>query len=341
MSPLTLAAIGTALVAGIGTAMLRTRAAAWGLIDIPNERSLHSRATPRGGGIVLVAAVLAGYGAMVIAGAGETAARALAFAALCAVVAAVGWRDDLRPLSPQLKLLVHVAAAAGTIALWGAFDRIHVPGVGVRVLPPIAAVAITGVWLVGLLNAYNFMDGIDGIASGQAVVAGVMWAWACGSSAPLVAVAGVLIAAASIGFLWHNWAPAAIFLGDAGSGFLGFAFAALPLVAYQQTGDARFPFAGVLMVGPFVFDTIYTLCRRLRRGENVVLAHRTHLYQRLVTSGWSHQRVASLYLALGAASATAAVLWLRGASGWVMVPPVMAIALLPLLIAAVESRRAH
>jgi UDP-N-acetylmuramyl pentapeptide phosphotransferase/UDP-N-acetylglucosamine-1-phosphate transferase len=209
------------------------------------------------------------------------------------------------------------------------------------VLPPIAAVAITGVWLVGLLNAYNFMDGIDGIASGQAVVAGLMWAWACGSSAPFVAVAGVLIAAASIGFLWHNWAPAAIFLGDAGSGFLGFAFAALPLVAYQETGDARFPLAGVLMVGPFVFDTIYTLCRRLRRRENIVRAHRTHLYQRLVTNGWSHARVATLYLVLGGASSAGAVLWLHGASGWVTVPPAIAILLLPLLIAAVESRRIH
>ena len=330
------AAVGCA---ALGTVVMRRRAHAWGLVDIPNDRSMHTRATPRGGGIVLVLVVIAGLAAAVAALPLPTG-WTVVYAALALVVAAIGWRDDLRSVAPLRRLLVHVAAAAAATAVWGTFDAVAFPYTAAMAVPPVAAAVLTVVWLVGLLNAYNFMDGIDGIASGQAVAAGVTWVVICGPAAPLPTAVAALIAAASLGFLLHNWAPARIFMGDAGSGFLGFSFALLPLIAYATLGDARLPLAGVLVVAPFVFDTGYTLVRRLARGENVLRAHRTHLYQRLVTAGLSHGVTAALYIGLAAVCGAATVLWMRGAGGGVLLVPLGAVAALPVLTAIVEKRNA-
>jgi Fuc2NAc and GlcNAc transferase len=339
VTTLLLVAAGTAIVACAGTALLRARAAAWGLMDVPNERSLHSGATPRGAGAVVIAAVLLGLAAMIGSSAGARAADAAAFAVTGLLVGIIGWRDDFRPVAVPVKFFWHVAAAAGAVAMWGTFDRISIPGAGELVLPVAVSGALTVLWLVGVVNAYNFMDGVDGIASGQAVVAGMMWTAACGTSAPLVGVSGALIAAASAGFLWHNRPPASIFLGDAGSGFLGFAFAVFPLLAYEATGDSRFPAAAVMILAPFVFDSGFTLCRRLLAGENVFRAHRSHLYQRLVMSGWPHGRVAILYVLLAVLSGGAGVVWLRGEPWYVLLPAAAAILLLPVFVTVMETRK--
>jgi UDP-N-acetylmuramyl pentapeptide phosphotransferase/UDP-N-acetylglucosamine-1-phosphate transferase len=336
--PIVVAAVLTAAIAAGGTAFLRRRALAWGLLDVPNERSLHSAVTPRGGGIVLVATVCAGLAALAITERVPVAHAAIFCGAAC-LVAAIGWQDDRRSVSPAVRFLIHLIAAIVIMTVWGTFDHIALPW-GTTALPQAVAVALTAVWVVGLCNAYNFMDGIDGLASGQAVIAGVMWVWACGADVPLVTGVAALIAAANLGFLWHNWPPARIFMGDVGSGFLGFAFAALPLVAYRETGDARMPVAALLILAPFVFDTTITIVRRLLRGENVVHAHRTHLYQRLVTSGWTHARVTMLYLAVAAICGAAAVRWLHGdpaSHAWLLLALVLLF--VPVLVALVERSR--
>jgi UDP-N-acetylmuramyl pentapeptide phosphotransferase/UDP-N-acetylglucosamine-1-phosphate transferase len=112
----------------------------------------------------------------------------------------------------------------------------------------------------------------------------------------MVAVVGALVAGASLGFLFYNWHPARIFMGDVGAAFLGFTFASFTVLAFSRDADAGL--AGVLFVWPFVFDTAFTLLRRIARGENILRAHRSHLYQRLVAAGWSHAHVTMLYAAL-------------------------------------------
>jgi UDP-N-acetylmuramyl pentapeptide phosphotransferase/UDP-N-acetylglucosamine-1-phosphate transferase len=154
------------------------------------------------------------------------------------------------------------------------------------------------------MNAFNFMDGIDGIAAGQGAVAGAAIAvlgWLL--DVPPATLLGLTIAAACLGFLPHNWSPATIFMGDVGSAFLGFLLATAPLVAPapEQAPIGVLPFA--LVVWPFLFDTTLTFIRRAARGENVLAAHRSHLYQRLTLAGWSHGRVAALYTALAAVTA--------------------------------------
>jgi UDP-N-acetylmuramyl pentapeptide phosphotransferase/UDP-N-acetylglucosamine-1-phosphate transferase len=143
------------------------------------------------------------------------------------------------------------------------------------------------------------MDGIDGIAALQAVVAGTLWLIAgLAVTAPQTAFLGGVTAAASLGFLALNWQPAKIFMGDVGSAFLGFVFATLPIAAVRESeGSAGWGFFGVavLFVGMFVFDSVLTFFRRLVRGEKVWLAHREHLYQRLVISGRSHATATILF----------------------------------------------
>jgi UDP-N-acetylmuramyl pentapeptide phosphotransferase/UDP-N-acetylglucosamine-1-phosphate transferase len=168
------------------------------------------------------------------------------------------------------------------------------------------------IWIVGLTNAYNFMDGSDGIAGAQALVAGASWAclgWLAGL--PTLAGLGLLLAGGSLGFLLHNWPPARIFMGDVGSAFLGYSFAILPLLALagQRSLAAASPVLGLLPVWPFVFDASFTFLRRLRHGENVFAAHRTHLFQRLLIAGFSHRFVLLLYGSLATVGGVAAVFW--------------------------------
>jgi UDP-N-acetylmuramyl pentapeptide phosphotransferase/UDP-N-acetylglucosamine-1-phosphate transferase len=157
------------------------------------------------------------------------------------------------------------------------------------------------------------MDGIDGIAGTQGLIAGIGWSlagWLANDS--LVLLFGGLLSATNLGFLWHNWHPARIFMGDVGSAFLGFSFAVLPLLAMQQTEEkSDLAIFGVLVVWTFIFDAGLTFVRRAKRGENVFAAHRSHLYQRLVIADYSHSLVSLVYGALSIIGLGLAVLWLR------------------------------
>jgi UDP-N-acetylmuramyl pentapeptide phosphotransferase/UDP-N-acetylglucosamine-1-phosphate transferase len=159
-----------------------------------------------------------------------------------------------------------------------------------------------------LLNAYNFMDGIDGIAGGQGAVAGVGWAitgWLAGI--PAVLVLGMLLAGSCAGFLRHNWSPARIFMGDVGSTFLGFSFAALPLMAGRI--DRSLMAVGILLLWPFLFDAVFTFLRRLLNREKVWKPHRSHLYQRLTGAGSSHSVISRLYIGLAGCGMLVAFWW--------------------------------
>lgn len=262
------------------------------LLDHPNARSLHVQPTPRGGGIgiaIPICFAIGGVGVVVP----ETRGAATWLAGVGLLVAAVGLVDDVRSLPAVTRLVAHVSA--GALVVWGigTWPTFLWPGLW-HVDLGWAAVPFTVLLIVGLINAYNFMDGVDGIAGTQGVVAGLGWMGAgYAIEDPLLAVAGAVIAVASLGFLFFNWSPASVFMGDVGSSFLGFVLAALAvLVAPRSPAIAT---AGILFVWPFVFDTTFTFMRRARRRENLLSAHRSHLYQRLVLTGVSHRTVALLY----------------------------------------------
>jgi Fuc2NAc and GlcNAc transferase len=309
------------LVATILTGGVTPLLAAWAhrhdYLDVPNHRSSHVVATPRIGGVAVVIGMLGGMLVLQLAGAGVSR-EVMAVMAGALAIALVGLVDDLRQLPAVVRLAAQVLVSAGVVLAVGALPTPSPLAAGW------VAAVLTVIWIVSLTNAFNFMDGIDGLAGTQALVAGGGWAaiglW---TDAPDVTALGLLLAATSGGFLLHNWHPASVFMGDAGSGFYGFLFAALPLVAPSDRGSVWL--CAVLLMCPFLLDTGFTLLRRASRGENLLLPHRSHVYQRLVVTGRSHSQVTLAYagLALLAVLAAMAVV-----TGHPMVAVVLALTLL-------------
>jgi Fuc2NAc and GlcNAc transferase len=276
-----------------------------GMMDIPNERSSHSLPVPRMGGVPMVAAAALAFGGWVFLEAGEaTFPRGLPYTFLFALTMFVlGFYDDLRNLSPLFRFLVQFVSALLLLV----FLAPRLPDVSLWkwVLPKWAWVVPGAFWVVWMLNLYNFMDGIDGLAGGEAVVASsfffLVFAY-YGQSG--WAVANLVVAAASMGFLVHNWPPAKIFMGDAGSAFLG-AFYGMQSVVAALSTPVPFPVL-VLPFANFILDTTFTLCRRLIRREKWYRAHRSHFYQRMTNVGMTHGKVTSIELLVVVASCAAA-----------------------------------
>lgn len=279
----------------------------WQIIDIPNGRSSHTQPTPRGGGLVIVVISLIGISVSWLLYPDWSLPNLLIVLWGGALIAIEGWMDDKHSFPVRQRFIAQIFVVI--IVSWsiGTWSSITLPFLGDLHLGRIGLV-ITFFWILGLINAYNFMDGIDGLAGGQAVVAGLGWAILGGMEGqPLISGIGFLIAASSLGFLVHNWFPARVFMGDVSSAFLGFAFAVLPVIATSQ--NPHLFLAGVLLVWPFIFDTTFTFIRRFRNGENVFSAHRSHLYQRLVIAGYSHRVVSLLYMVLAGIGLVLALLW--------------------------------
>jgi UDP-N-acetylmuramyl pentapeptide phosphotransferase/UDP-N-acetylglucosamine-1-phosphate transferase len=282
------------------------------MLDIPNARSSHTRPTPRGGGLSIVIVVLIGAWSLFISRILSMPFREIVALSLGGgIVALVGWLDDIHRLPYRIRLIVQTICSAIIMIAIGRFHTITVPFVSDIHLYSIG-IPTALLWIMGLTNAYNFMDGIDGIAGGQAVVAGLGWAiigFMSGQS--FIGLIGLLLSASSLGFLFHNWPPARIFMGDVGSAFIGFTLAVLPIIGGQR--DPRFMIAGILLVWPFVFDTSFTLARRMIRKENIFEAHRSHIYQRLVIAGYSHRFVTLIYMGLALIGTIIALLWYKRA----------------------------
>lgn len=297
----------TALAAAATWALARYRP----LIDHPNHRSSHVTPTPRAGGIAIAGATALGLIALGFNG-HPTVIRDPAFIGVLVgglIAAAGGLADDIRARSYSVKLGLQIAAAAAAVTFGLSFHTIYIPGFGALPLG-IAGPLVTMVWLVALTNAYNFMDGIDGLAGGSAVVgAGFLMAIMMVLRQIDESAVACTLAAASLGFLFFNWSPARIFMGDVGSQFVGFVFAALAVLMARDDPSGSLVLIVPLLLFHFVFDTAFTAFRRWRNGENVTVAHRSHLYQRLTHSGFGHGR-ASLALCAMAVAQGFAALWM-------------------------------
>ena len=307
--------IALTLLSYLGVWIIRRYTERRQLLDHPNERSSHSMPTPRGGGLAIVLVVV-GTGlwfsrAWVELGRDQAdLKRNLVFIACGIVIAFLGWRDDTHSLSPRVRFAVQGLVAAASIWGLGYFQSVTIPLFGVLQLGVVGMV-ITFLWIIGLTNAYNFMDGIDGIAGGIAFAAGLGWALLTSNidylANSFVFWIALAIAAGSLGFLGHNWHPAKIFMGDVASTFLGYSFAVMPLLASDKEGDALM--LGTLLLWTFIMDAGVTFIRRTLKRENVFAAHRTHLYQRLVIGGYTHAQISALYIALTFLSLILAYFW--------------------------------
>jgi Fuc2NAc and GlcNAc transferase len=266
------------------------------ILDHPGERSLHDVPTPRGGGIAIAVCVIAGTALLAFVG-GMPRNLALALVGGGAVVAITGWIDDRTGLPAAARALCYLCAAALAAWLLGGLDRI---AIGSLVLNPgWMGVPLAALGIAWLTNLYNFMDGADGIAAAQGISAGAF-------AAALFALAGywaaaalcAIVAASCAGFLFFNWPPARLFMGDVGSCLLGFTFGALAL--YGEYSGAAPLSAWLLLLLVFVVDATLTLARRVLRGEKWYSPHRTHAYQLLVQSGLGHRGLLIGFIAVNA-----------------------------------------
>ena len=268
------------------------------LLDVPNARSSHEIPTPRLGGLAVIAGVWA---------AASLAGGSFLFLATATLAGVVGLLDDFVDLKFWMKATGQATAAFVLLFL---------------APPPICEAAgpfwpitlLFGVvWIVAVVNAYNFMDGIDGIAGGTAILNTLFLAALVGVSAGLGAGLAALAAAVG-GFMLWNVSPARIFLGDSGSHFVGFFLGAVALYT-EPVGRAGYAFGPYLafavaatVFAPFLFDTAFTLVRRAKARKNVFAAHREHIYQRITPDPAKHRQVSNVYFAFSAVAGLAALL---------------------------------
>jgi UDP-N-acetylmuramyl pentapeptide phosphotransferase/UDP-N-acetylglucosamine-1-phosphate transferase len=255
-----------------------------GSLDHPNHRSSHRIPTPRGGGIGIIAGIVAGLFTGWLLNIPWVSWQLLVGAGIMAVIGFVD--DQFGGLPASIRFAVQLLAAGIVVYNTGGLASLPLP-------PPFnvplghLAIPIAVVWLLAVTNIYNFLDGIDGFAALQGVIGG--FAIALLGEKVFISV-GLSIAGACIGFALHNWHPAKVFMGDVASGTLGFLLAALP---FQIRPDSRGTaiLATVICLWFFLADGTFTIFRRVARGERIWTAHRSHLYQRLVSTGLRHDQV--------------------------------------------------
>lgn len=258
------------------------------IMDTPNERTLHRGAVPRGGGLVIVFAL--SLALMVFSVLDH---RTLLFAGLLITLllwAGLSWWDDQHDLSARFRFLWQLVFAAMGVIAFGFINPVYVsPRIWFELAWFAPLVSLIGI--VWMANLYNFMDGLDGLAAGQTIIASITLAvWFAQLGDTNLALVCSVLAAASYGFLLWNWSPAKIFMGDVGSISIGAFFATLIIVATTRYNISVI--ALIILFGVFVYDATATLLSRFVRGENISQAHRTHYYQRLATMGIAHQKIA-------------------------------------------------
>jgi UDP-N-acetylmuramyl pentapeptide phosphotransferase/UDP-N-acetylglucosamine-1-phosphate transferase len=282
------------------------------LIDEPGHRRSHVVPTPRGGGIGLVVAVLAGLPVMALmAGEGGDRAALWALLAAIAVVAAVGWIDDHGGLGVGWRLLAH-----GIAAVLLALPSLGLVLADLDTNPFIIWVAMAwlvfAIAIVASINLHNFMDGIDGLLALQALFVFGVLAWICQAAGRSgeAQVMG-LFAVATLGFVPFNFPRARIFMGDVGSGVLGLLIAVA--VFWQVAAVPGQRWAGFIAGSAFLVDSSLTLASRVVSGRRWYSAHREHLYQWLVRAGFSHVQVVGIYMGWNLVVALPVILWLQSA----------------------------
>lgn len=273
------AAFSAALFASlVATPMARALAIRLGALDRPDERKLHTEPVPYLGGLAIIVAFVAAVGAgAALKGVGEAAPQVAAALAGALVMAGMGLWDDLRVVPGWIKVPLEIAAAA---LLFFVGTRAQLFGV------PAIDFVVTVAWVVGITNAVNYMDNVDGLTAGTSAIAALFFAGlAIKSGQFVVASLGAAIAGCSLGFLWHNRAPARIFMGDAGSLFLGFLLAVLGLeLKFDNIVRVTF-FVPVAVLAVPILDALLVSVSRMRRGLSPIKPGRDHISHRLMRLG--------------------------------------------------------
>ena len=303
------------------------------IFDYPNQRTLHHSPVPKGGGLAIGLSLLGGTSIWAF---GDGITFPLSLAGAMAILWLTGLVEDYRRVPIKIRFPVQVIAALFVLYGGAPFQSLPLPE-PLDYSLSLAAWPLNLFWLLAITNAFNFMDGIDGLAASHLpLIGGVLFLVPTG---PLVNGLGFLTGAAGLAFLRWNRAPAKIFMGDSGAIPLGFLLGALPFYMPAHASETGVLIVALLL-GLFLFDTGYTLIRRIIHKERIWEAHRSHLYQRLVISGLSHSQVTGLIL-IGSgiiASLIVGATWM----GWTLWLPLVAVLVMGLgLIVFTQSRESN
>jgi UDP-N-acetylmuramyl pentapeptide phosphotransferase/UDP-N-acetylglucosamine-1-phosphate transferase len=295
----------------LGTGMLTSLVLRWFLRtdsvflskDEPSSRGLHDHVVPRGGGLAIFGCVaIAGVMVHLLQGSVNVDLDLLTIVSLTGI-GVMGFLDDRFNLGVGLRLVAGLTLT--TLLAVGSIGDHSLVVFGQTFDWSFGLVFLAGtIGLFWLMNLFNFMDGADGVAGVQSLIAsGALTIWFAASGQEFLAVLNVGLAGACLAFLWFNWAPARVFMGDIGSLALGAWFGIMSLIGVSQSGLPVEAF--LILLSVFVFDATLTLVHRLLKRKRITQAHREHLYQKLILAGWSHGKVAVL---IGAMAFVAAVL---------------------------------
>jgi len=268
------------------------------IMDLPNERSSHQSPTSKSAGISIVCTFLIGV-VMIFVISDKVLIRQdyfFGFVLSALLIAAISLYDDIKNKSFVIRLLTQILAVFLVLIFGLVIDRLYLPFAGLVVLGWLGY-PITFIWIMGMTNAFNFMDGLDGLAGSVAVIVSIFFcAITFSQGSHFVYITSYTLLAGALGFLIYNWPPARIFMGDVGSTFLGFVFAVLAIIAARYDRSHTSFMVMPLLLFNFIFDTFFTFMRRLLHGERVFEAHRTHLYQLFNQLGYSHLTVTLFHI---------------------------------------------
>ncbi len=285
------------------------------IMDYPTPRSAHRTATPKAGGLSIVLTFLVGVAVLYVADPTRISqGYFLGFVGSSVTIAAVSLYDDVFNKPFLVKLSTQLLAVAVVLGSGIIIDVISLPWIGPIRLGWLSW-PLSFLWIIGLTNAFNFMDGLDGLAAGTSAIASFFFlviTFSLGSS--FVYIHCYALLAGSLGFLAYNFPPAKIFMGDVGSATLGFVFATLAIIAARYDASHTSFMVVPLLLFTFIYDTSFTFIRRWWRGEDVTEAHRSHLYQLLNRLGLSHRTVTLGHYAVALALGCLAV-WMSRIGG--------------------------
>ncbi|WP_079524709.1 glycosyltransferase family 4 protein [Solibacillus isronensis] len=296
------------IAAIILTPLVKRLAFRLGAVDAPNYRKVHARIMPRLGGLAIFGAFMIGILLLKFVTNFESD-YLYAILIAATIIVATGIVDDMREISAKAKLLGQVIAACIVVFVGGIqIDNINLPFGGELEFGWLG-IPFTIIWIVGITNAINLIDGLDGLAAGVSTIALMtlaVMAMIMGNG--IVIAMAAILAAATIGFLFFNFHPAKIFMGDTGALFLGFMISVLALLGFKNVTVISFVIP-VIMLGVPISDTFFAIVRRLRSGKKWSDPDKSHLHHRLLDLGFSHRQTVTIIYAMAAMFGLAAVIF--------------------------------
>ncbi|MFH1454178.1 MAG: MraY family glycosyltransferase [Armatimonadota bacterium] len=296
--------LGSLIITVLVTPAVKKAAEKHKLLDAPAARKVHKKPIPLGGGVavylgffltvlLLIAFIMFhSHGSFSVGNVAGTVNKLIGLFICGTTILIIGLIDDKKNLSAKIKLLFQICIACALYYFGFSIDFISLPQVKILYLNKGISLVLTLIWIVGLTNALNFLDGLDGLLCGVTAISAVAFAVITASKGQMaVTVLMLALAGSALGFLKYNFYPAKIFLGDGGSLFIGMVFSSLSIMGAFKVAATMVFIIPIIIMGIPIFDTTYAVTRRMFKGQSIFKADKEHLHHKLLNMGLSHKKV--------------------------------------------------